>query len=287
MVDNIKFDRKYKLTIETREGNFVEIKLPLSIEFTCIRNNLATVNRLNIKIYNLSNKTRNAIYKDRYDLLVIRSIELKAGYEDDSPKIFKGKILQAYNYQRGIEHITEIDAYDGLDGQVNSVTKRTFFKGENLRSILKTVVQDVIGTEGNLIGDFDKILKRGKAVFGNSFEIIKKESGNNVFIDNEKIFILKDNEVIRGDLPIINTNTGLLDSPIRHESQINFRMLFEPRLTVGQRIELESNINSIVNGFYKVIGFVHSGMISATHGGNCETEVHLWLGTEPLKIIEE
>lgn len=62
-------------------------------------------------------------------------------------------------------------------------------------------------------------------------------------------------------------------------------MLFEPRLTIGQQVQLQSQTNRIFNGMYKVMGFEHSGMISPAVGGDCKSSVSLWLGTQVLETV--
>jgi hypothetical protein len=67
---------------------------------------------------------------------------------------------------------------------------------------------------------------------------------------------------------------------------LDFEMLFEPRLTIGQTVQLKSDTNRIFNGIYKVMGFEHSGTISDAVAGPCKTSVSLWLGTQVLETVK-
>jgi hypothetical protein len=89
MSSDLKLGRQYLLKIETITNEILEIKPPFTIEFVCKRNDLATANTANIKIYNLSEKNRNLIYKDKYETTIYRQLEFRAGYEEDAPKILK------------------------------------------------------------------------------------------------------------------------------------------------------------------------------------------------------
>ena len=285
MINDVKFSRKYTLLIETFDNQIIEVKLPFTLEFNCQRHNLASVNKANLKIYNLNKINRNLIYKDKYTTLIYRRVELKAGYDIDSPVIFRGNILQAFSYKQGVNIITEIDAFDGGYAIRNSVSSLTINKGEIKRDTLSRLTKDLKNINGSIIGNFPSISKRGKVLFGNTFQFLRSESNNNVFIDNEKVNILTRNEVIEGDISIIDSDFGLLESPIRSETELSFKILFEPRLKVGQGIELKSIVNSFFNGKYKVIGFQHVGVISDAVGGQCHTIVNLWLGTKAFNLV--
>lgn len=84
---------------------------------------------------------------------------------------------------------------------------------------------------------------------------------------------------------IINDTVGLLGSPKRQGTYLEVKILFEPRIVVGQIIEIQSATVSIFNGVYKVVGFSHSATISQAVNGNAETTLRLWFGTESFKII--
>ncbi len=282
---DIKLGRQYSLIVDTSDGSQIEIKNPFTIEFNCKRNNLASANTANFKIYNLGEVTRNRIYKDKYETLKYRKVEFKAGYKEDSPVIFRGNILQASSQRNGVDIITEIDAFDGGDAITNSVSAITVEKGEPQTNTLTALVNDLKNVQGSNIGTFNKTNKRGRVLFGNTADILKVETQDGFSIDNETANLLGRNEVINGDISLITAESGLLESPQRSETQLIFKILFEPQLKVGQIIELRSVVNSLFNGIYKIIGFTHTGTISDAVGGKCETTVSLWLGTESLKVI--
>jgi len=104
-------------------------------------------------------------------------------------------------------------------------------------------------------------------------------------IDNGKIYVLNENEVIEGELPIVGKDTGLLDTPRRSEGIIQVVTLFEPRLRLNQKASLVSVIEPVYNGEYKILGLVHQGVISEAVGGQCTTVIDFLVGSQVFKTV--
>ncbi|MCK5611975.1 hypothetical protein KAR91_59445 [Candidatus Pacearchaeota archaeon] len=285
MLDNIKFERNFSIEIESTLGGIVTIGNPFTIEFNVVRNVQASANTATIKILNLSERVRNIIYKDRYATVENRLVTLKAGYKDDVSIIFKGELRSAESYREGTEFITEIDALDGGLDIYKSVSSNTVAKGTPKIDALKGQIDNFTNVKELTIGEFSGTYKRGRVFFGNTWDLMKIETNNNAFIDNQSVNVLNDNEVKQGGIQVINSDTGLLNSPRRSNTLIVFKILFEPRLIVGQELELVSSTNSIFNGVYKVGGINHTGTISGAVSGKCETEVSMFIGSQALTVV--
>jgi len=67
---------------------------------------------------------------------------------------------------------------------------------------------------------------------------------------------------------------------------VTAEMLFEPRLKIGQVVELVSRDYPSLNQLYKVIGIQHSGTISDAVGGKCKTTVRMLYGIQNLTLVE-
>lgn len=282
----MKFDRKYTLSIEVAGGQNVTLELPLSVEFTIERNSLASANTATFRIFNLGEKTRNLIYFDRYNITEFRAIQFRAGYKDFAPLIFNGTVRQAYSYRTGVDMITEIEAYDGGFPMVNGFTSMTIGSGNTAAQVLRSLAASLPGiTASPIIGTFNTINSRGEVLFGPTWDLINQKSNGLATIDNGQVKALQNNEVIEGEIPLIDSSTGLLGSPRRSDALLEFDLLFEPRLTVGQVLDLKSTTNPIFNGRYKVMGFSHRGIISPAVAGDAVTSVSLWLGTQTLSVI--
>lgn len=296
--DNRKFGRSYRLKVETQprqlgssapsDAGFATIELPYTIEFSITRNLLASANTGTFRIYNLAERSRNRVYKDQYNLLEFRAIQFWAGYSDQIPLLFNGNVKQAWSYRPsgGKDVFTEVEAYEGMYAMANGFSSKTLSGGQSYVDILRSLNGDMPFLDSPVIGGVPGSAGRGTALFGNTWRLIQKYSGGNATIDNNKLLVLQPNECIPGDITVINSDTGLLGSPYRSNAMIEFEMLFTPQIKVGQIIKLESRVNSLFNGFYKVMGFRHCGMISPSVGGSVRTTVQLWLGTQALTTVQ-
>lgn len=283
----IKWTRNYILSIQA-EGGWLDITMPYTMSFSIVRNTMAQANTGRFTILNLAEDTRRRIYKDKYRTNVYKGIELRAGYGDTKetlPLIFKGNIMQAYSQRNGVNYETSIEAYDGGFAYVNANTARAFADGTPDKQILESLIQDLPHVTKGKIGEYLDKLPKGNTMNGPTAELIKNISKSNFFIDNEKAYCLQDNECIKGSIQKITSDTGLMGSPLREEALLTFTIMFEPRLQVGQYIQLESQTEKLFNGEYKVLGIEHQGVISDAQSGRCITKASLYYGAGGLKIL--
>lgn len=284
----MKFNRTYELSIEVNAATqeTVVIRPPLTLRFNVVRNTLASANTGTFGITNLSQDTRRRIYQDRIDTTTYRRIVLKAGYEDNAPIVFRGGLRMASSERQGVENVTTLDAMDGLHGIINGFTSRTWPAQTDVKNIFKDMIKDMPNILLGKVGDFSGSASRGLSVCGGPWQAINGMVGTSgqAFIDGERANILKHNEGTKGDILVINADTGLLKTPKRCDAVVEVTMLFEPRLTVGQIVRLESQ-ETTYNGQYKVIGVTHTGIISEAVGGQCITVASLWIGTSKLREV--
>ena len=289
-----KINRHYRLLIETNTGETIEITDPLTIEFTVTRNTAVSLNKGLFKIFNLGASTRTKIFQDRFRIKdggtgeFYKRIILQAGYNQLST-IFTGNILSSFPVRQGANIIQNIEAYDGLYGQANSFTSATFNKGTPINDVISNVANDLQKVEKGIIADQEGTLKRGTSFFGGSFQVFSdffKNEKVDVFIDNEQLFLMGTNQVFKAQLPLIKSTTGLLSVPIRQQTYLEVEMVFEPRITVGQLVELESSVNPLYDGQYKVYGVTHNAVISDAVSGDAKTKLQLYIGSELLGGLE-
>jgi len=293
-----KFTRACKLSIETttqaygpeydtKTNNNIVIPPEFSIEFEVARKSAASSQTATFKIYNLGEKTRRLIFADKFDAANRpRAIQFRAGYESFTPLIFNGQIKEASSKRQGVDMITTIECFDGGLAMAAGFSAVTVVGGTPIKDTLAQLASQVPNTTGKpIVGNFTGSSIRGKVLFGNTWNIIRQESQGLAIIDNGQVKILQPNEAIASDIPVITSASGLLGSPARSGALIEFDMLFEPRLTLGQIVQLESTTNSIYNGTYKVMGFTHSGMISPSVCGPAKSTVQLWLGGEAIVLV--
>jgi hypothetical protein len=167
----------------------------------------------------------------------------------------------------------------------NGQSSTTVAGGQSYASIINGLNSDLPFLDAPKIGTVPGASKRGTVLFGNTWKLIQQYSGGNAAIDNNRLLVLGPNECIPGEIPVIDSSTGLLGSPARSNAVLEFEMLFTPQLQIGQIVKLESVVNRLFNGFYKVVGFRHEGMISPSVAGAAKTTVQLWLGTQALTTV--
>ena len=292
-----KFNRVYSLRVETEfvletgRNRNLEITLPYTLEFEITRRLLTSAQTGLFRIYNLGEQNRNAIQKDVFQFTQRRSIQFRAGY--DSPwgrfqaLAFNGTVLTAYSYRKDRDWITEIEAYDGGWQSANGeAVSTTISPGQSAAQTITNLSKQIPYNSGvPIVGSFPTENLRGEALFGNIWELIIQKSNGKATIDNGQVKALQNNEVIVGEIPLVSADTGLLGSPKRTISTLDFDMIFEPRLTVGQILVIQSAASRQFNRPWKVQGFTHRGTISPAVAGDAVTSVNLWFTTEELREV--
>jgi hypothetical protein len=274
----MKFNRSYVLRVETGDNEFVEILPPFTLEFNIQRNNLASSNTGHFVVYNLNQANRAKIYKDIYDVGTFRAVQLFAGYAEKTgdliPRVFNGNIKRAFSHRQGPDFRTELECYDGQISNMTSDIAITLPPSINTKVIIEAIARNLKDVGGVTVGNkFTDISNRSTALMGNPSEILSQLTGNKSYIDSGNVYALDKDEVILGDIRLINVDNGLLGTPKKQETMIELEMLFEPRIKPSQLIELESTTEPRFNGFYKVTGIIHRGTISGAIGGEARTNL--------------
>lgn len=283
-----KLNRKYKLSIQTRDGGLKTIALPFTVEFDIHRNSFSSANTCSIRIYNLAPVTRDLIRKDPTDYGDQREITFQAGYGDKLSLGFKGNIQQAWSSREGSNMITEIECFDAGFAYVNATYEGPPFpKGTPDRTILATMAQSIGGgvSVGAIGPSYDGVTTRGTAITGSPIERLTELSEGGFFIDGQVANVLAENEALyTGGIPLINAASGLLGTPLLESTFVHVEMLFEPGIQVAQLVQLESQTATRFNGQHKVVGIKHRGTISEAVSGNAVTTLILLPGTfTPVK----
>jgi len=263
-------------------------------------------------IFNLGENTRKIINKNTIDFLgasstQIRTISFYAGYGPtvNLPLVFQGLIFTCNSVREegSTDWQTNISCQDpGL--AVIADTSLTVSSNEKGLPSINNLIgqmnanssgQIKLGVVGNL---FDGLPNYGRTncYTGDYLSILNQLTGGNLssgnaFFENQILNLLQENEVFNNDgFPIINSDTGLLGSPYIEQTWIFVNMLFEPRVKMGQLVDLEatgiSGLNGI-NGQKKVVAYTHSGTISGSVAGKCHTQIQLYanLNSQGLVIV--
>lgn len=273
-----KFKRNYKLLIERRDGQLLQIQPPFTVEFDISRNSMVGLNVGSIRIYNLNADNRAQIRHDQYDWGDNRKVTFMAGYGDKLSLAFIGNISQAWSVREGNNMITQIESFDGSYAAVNGVTNQQFRSGTPMVSVIDALAQTLPGLKVGAIGNYEGRTSRGNSYSGSTVEILSTLTGGGLFIDNGKVHCLKDEECVAGNVPSITAASGLLGTPVRENLYVNLEMLFEPGLFLAQQVNLQSETGEGFNGPHKILSIKHRGMISEAVCGTAITSLGLLPG---------
>lgn len=298
-----KFGRNYLLTISTVDnridptGNPIIIKPPFTVEFDITRNILSSANVCSLRIYNLSQTHRNNIRFNFYNQGEYRRISFLAGYGSGVlPLAFSGNITQAWSAREGNNFVTTIECFDGGFAFANSITSATITAGVPQADVFAQLVgalNEYFVTPG-YIGSYPGSISRSNSYSGATTDVLRELSQGGFFVDNEKANILGNSEYVPADIVVVNSQSGLLGTPVLQDTILSFEMLFEPGILPGQQVKLESltapEFNSTsfdnggvnVNGFYKVTSIKHRGTISEAVCGDAVTTLEMFYGSQAL-----
>lgn len=324
----LKFGRYYSLSVQDQNNEFLVIgpddmgnPSPFTIEFDITRNILSAANICQIRIYNLSATNRQRILFNKMDWGNYKAVTLRAGYLPSPlpkgylpapPIIFSGGITQCSSVREGVNFITTIECFDGGFAFTNGVTIDNFPPGTPDYVIYETLINSLPFVQGGAVGHFPNVSNKSTPMMGNTCNILTELLGpGGFYIDNGIGYVLGNSECLVGEIDTINSASGLLGTPVREQALLNFDMIFEPRIIVGQLINLESttapnataipnavaaqgqpltapNAQSLLNynGPYKVISVKHKGMISAAICGDAITSVGLFFGSKFLTTVQ-
>lgn len=307
----IKLNRAYSLRVQRVDGSFQEFELPYTIDFDVDRHIYSSPNEATIRIYNLSPDSRNQLRKDTLDTDVSRRVTLKVGYGENMSTIFDGTLDHCWSGRQGVNFITNLHCRDNGFIYSNTFVSVAYSDGESRKSVVDKIIKQMekAGIQRGIIGNIEGSYPIGRTIEGLACDLLRTVTGDISFVDNNKVFVLNDNEAIVGDYKEITSETGLINTPLIENAYVRCDILLEPRLLIGQRVKLNSTTasegyyvsgagsydefvqkgksgyhytGSNFNGDYKIIGVRHSGTISATVAGTAVTNVVL--GGEYIQV---
>lgn len=293
-------------------GDYIIIRPPITIEFSINRQAYASSNQANIKVYNLSPKTRSEVFRDRNSFynpnpnVAIsennqpRDVMLFAGYASEGGQslMFKGQMFYGHTQRRGTDFITELECQDPAIYQYAAMSNvsipKTELAAKKKSDMILQFVKDMYGgvppkaiiSPSVQAADYANTAnaKRGIARKKSAMDLAKEAMTDSnghkcFFIDNGTPVAIGFGEAyVNPALTIITPETGLLNIPMKSEYIVAAQLMMEPRLLVGQALRVDGYQDSEYNGDYKVVGVQHNGMISGTHDSPTTTTASLFNG---------
>lgn len=250
-----RFIRDYELRIDD-----IIVRPPLQIIFTCNKSVSGSLNDLDIEVYNLEESKRNALVKEaeQNSPSDYKQVELKLGYKGNIDTVFKGNLQTGIHQRRDVDYVNKLHCLDGGFDYINSFTSKVV-KGKDLA--VQALISDMPNTQMGEITT-QPLITRPRVLFGVTSRLLEEHIAEDeeFFIDNEQIYIIKKDKTKGGSfVPLVSSQTGLLDTPQRKASKVTFTTVINPAIKIGQKAELFSRTAAYLNGTYKVTDINYSG----------------------------
>ena len=249
-----RFGRDFELVVRVGTKDVI-INPPFRVVFDGTDSESGGLNKIQIQLYNLPERKRLLLVKDREGPAII-PVSFSVGYENNLQLLFKGAIDVGQNERQGPDIITTIGCKDGLD-TLDAFTARTVKGGQ---TAVNALIEDMPVTTAGKITE-RPVLTRPKVLVGNSLLLIEETigPGESLFIKDEKLYILKSNEVLGRFTPLVNAATGLISTPTREANIVTFQTLMNPSIKIGKLAQLQSVTAPHLDGIYKIRDINYSG----------------------------
>lgn len=288
------FYRDYRLTVGI--GNqAVVIEPPITVSFKALETvDKKSLGKLSVSINGLKPSTRLQLLKSEDEEKYI-PVRLEVGYDGKLRQVFQGSVKSGAVKREGATHIVSLECEDGGHDYINSFTSRTV-RGKD--QVVDSVLQDMPNTKKGSVTK-QQALIRPKVLVGSSSKILTDTLApdESFFIKDERVHILKANEVTSGNIPVVNARSGLLNTPQStkisaqddggkkgktptnepdtdpagkkdtdsstlaksSKGQIVFDTKLNPMLVIGGLCAIDSVTNPALNGVYKIYQIETSG----------------------------
>lgn len=274
-----RFLRDYELTIGLGDQAVI-VKPPFRISFNVDKSDDQTLNKMTIKVFNLNDSKRRILVRDKDDKPPKNlkanedgtgpkkpeklrpndsryfPIELRIGYQGRLETVFRGSVDEAGSTREGAQFVTTLSCLDGGHDFLNSfVSTSVTSKAAAVDAVLGTMPNT---KKGKIGAQAD--ITRPKILVGNSMATIQEmiDPDQSWFIDDERLSILKDNEVVSGYIPVVSAETGLINvEPKKKDIIMNTWM--NTSIKVGGLCQLISTVSPGASGIYKVRMINYSG----------------------------
>lgn len=249
-----RFKRDYLLNVGVG-GQAVTVAPPFRISFDATKSMTGNLNTLNVNIYGLKASTKQQLIKEFGPGYI--PISLEVGYVGGRELVFKGSIHIGEITRSGPDVYNVIQAKDGGTDFIQSFTNATVNSKEQA---IDAIIADMPNTTKGKITALGELL-RPKVLLGPSADLIPGlvGQGDNYFIDNEQLNILKPDEVVSSFAPLVASSTGLLNTPSIDKARITFQTWMNPVIRVGGLANVQSVNSPYLNGLYRIETIKYTG----------------------------
>lgn len=287
----LRFGRSYRLVITFQDNKNLILTSGLStnkseglrIAFDGTKSLIGGTNSLNIKIYNLKKDNYTRLQKDESDITINIGIELSIGYQDKIGLIFKGIVHRAAPSRDGADYITMLECLDNFTDRTTAQISKTV---TNTNEALNQITATFKNLKRGQITDKLVNIKKPLVLAGKSFDQLEKlllpDKQYNIYIDDDKLYILEQGEVITNAVVLIDSNSGLKADVERQQKKVTFSTLLNPDLRLGGLCKLNSEIMQSVNDVYKIQQIEYIG---DTRGAEWTQKITAFSIANPSKVL--
>lgn len=232
--------RKASLIVGPDAGDALDLSA-LRFAFAVRRGDIQTPNSADIRVYNVTDETAQAIAKE------FTRVVLQAGYEGNFGIIFDGQIKQVRRgRESGTDTYVDITAADGDSAYNFAASAISLAAGSTPNDHVAAVLQDMarFAISRGYVPDMPgNPLPRGKVIYGMSRDELRKIAKNTQTqwsIQDGKLVLVPETGYLPGDVPVLTAATGLVGLPEQTQNGIRLKILLNPNIKIGQAVKLDN-----------------------------------------------
>ncbi len=228
------------------------------IGFKIEKDTSSTVNKAEIRIYNLSSNSRSLAENPK------NVVELFAGYGKEPKLLFRGNPSRVISTIGGPDSVTTFDVGDGLKSFQNSRVDVSFKKGTPAKDIFQTLTNTMGLARGEQKGLPEKSFPSGLSLSGpvrDHMNYLTQKLDLEWSIQNGAVQILPKGKSTEQAAFLLSAETGLIGSPNKKDKGLEVVSLLQPDINPGRVVEIRSKF---VNGQFRVEKVSHEGDTSDT-----------------------
>jgi hypothetical protein len=195
------------------------------------------------------------------------------------PRIFRGNVVRAYSERQGVVFRTILECQDGGFNYATATFNAAFASGTPYVQIMEAFINAMPFCTIGAIDNFPGALQKGESFSGDPNKLLQdmvSQFGGSVYIDKELVYALLPGNYVNVAPPLtLSDANGLIGVPVKATTYVDVELMFEPGVTIGQRVNLQTTTVPYYNGIYTVCGISHKGIISPTVCGSLTTKLTL------------
>lgn len=232
--------RKASLIIGENAGDALDLS-ELRFSFVVKRGDFQTPNSARIRVYNMNPDTMARVQKE------FKRVVLQAGYGGNFGLIFDGTVVQTRRGRTSqVDTHLDITAADGDAAYNFAIVSTTLAAGSTAQDHFNVAAQAMakhgVGV-GYTAGLQSNPLPRGKVMFGMARDFMRgvaRATQTTWSIQDGKIVVIPETSYMPGEIPVINSDTGLIGLPVQTQNGVQVRTLLNPSLKIGTIIQLDN-----------------------------------------------